>query len=78
MKVIKASELGTYLYCRRAWWYRRQGVESSNQNELQAGETYHHQHSSKVWQASLLRLAGWLFVILAMILFVIYITLSWL
>ena len=78
MKVVKASELGTYLYCRRAWWYRRQGIESINQTELQAGELFHDQHSSKVWQSSLLQLAGWAFVILAMIFFVIYITLSWL
>ena len=37
MSVIRSSDIGSYLYCRRAWWYKKQGVESINQAELAAG-----------------------------------------
>ncbi len=37
MPIIRASDIGSYLYCRRAWRYRKDGVESENQAELAAG-----------------------------------------
>lgn len=51
---IKASEIGEYLYCRRAWWFRQQGQASANQAALQAGGQAHAAHGRS------LRLAGWL------------------
>lgn len=45
-KVISASEIGNYLYCRRSWWYALQGIEGENQNALAAGKT-HHQHMGR-------------------------------
>lgn len=65
---IKASEIGEYLYCRRAWWYRLQGVPSANQAALQAGTLAHAAHGRGLRQAAALRLlalamallAGWL------------------
>lgn len=38
---ISASELNEYLYCRRAWWYRRSGVESAAVTRLDAGTDSH-------------------------------------
>ena len=41
MKTINASDLGAYLYCQRAWWYRKEGVESGNQDAMAAGTRHH-------------------------------------
>lgn len=45
---IKASELGEYLYCQRAWWYRLQGIASRNVQELWQGTTDHLQHNRRL------------------------------
>ncbi len=54
---IKASELGEYLYCQRAWWYRLQGYQSGNVQELAQGTAEHLQHGRGLrwasWQRSL-------------------------
>jgi hypothetical protein len=57
--MIRASEIGSYMYCRRAWWYRRQGVQSQNQAELAAGTEIHAQHGGRVMLAGLLQLLGY-------------------
>jgi CRISPR/Cas system-associated exonuclease Cas4 (RecB family) len=76
MSVIRASDIGNYLYCRRAWWYRKQGVESSNQAELNAGTDLHRQHGRKVLAASLLRTFALFLVLIALVLLAIYFTLQ--
>jgi hypothetical protein len=54
--VIRASEIGQYVFCRRAWWlYRVCGYRSSNQAALAAGVEYHAWHgraaaASQRWQ----------------------------
>ena len=63
--IIRASDIGSYLYCRRAWWYRKQGVESENQAELASGTELHVQHGRKVMAAGLLQLAGYLLLLAA-------------
>ena len=74
-KVIRVSEIGTYLYCCRAWWYRRQGVESENQTELATGTELHRQHGRKVLAAGLLRTLGLLLLLTALVLLVAYLVL---
>jgi hypothetical protein len=66
MRTIRASEIGTYLYCRRAWAYRRQGIEPENQAELAAGTGAHAQHARTVFSAGLLRLAAGLLLLIAL------------
>lgn len=47
--IIRASELGEYVYCARAWWLRReQGVESRNVAAMQSGRAAHDQHGRVV------------------------------
>ncbi|MEW5939435.1 MAG: hypothetical protein AB1750_07230 [Chloroflexota bacterium] len=74
MRTIRASEIGTYLYCRRAWWYRKTGVESANQVELATGTSLHRQHGRKVLAAGLARTLGLLLLLLALIFLVAYLT----
>jgi CRISPR/Cas system-associated exonuclease Cas4 (RecB family) len=72
--VIKASEIGSYLYCKRAWWYRKQGVESENQSEMAGGTEMHVQHGRKVMAASLLQTAGFILLLTAIALMVMQLT----
>jgi len=65
MKVISASELGAYLYCKRAWSYQKRGLASQNQAELESGSAYHRRHGRKVRLAALLKAAAFLFFLLA-------------
>jgi CRISPR/Cas system-associated exonuclease Cas4 (RecB family) len=64
-RVVRASEIGSHLYCRRAWWYRRQGVESENQAELASGTELHRQHGRKVMAAGMLQIAGYVLLLVA-------------
>ena len=74
VKVIRSSDIGNYLYCRRAWWYRQQGFESENQAELTSGTELHRVHGRKVMAAGLTRTLGFLLLLLALVLFVAYCT----
>lgn len=75
-QIIRASEIGSYLYCRRAWWYRKQGVESENQAELASGTDLHRRHGRSVIAASLLQIAGFLLLLAAAALLVAWLTTS--
>jgi CRISPR/Cas system-associated exonuclease Cas4 (RecB family) len=54
--VIRASEIGQYTYCPRAWWLQNVvGVDSVNTAELQHGEEVHEHHGQSVWWSGALR-----------------------
>lgn len=68
-RIIRASEIGQYRYCSRAWWLGSiLGVSSSNTRELAAGEQHHQQHGRTVWLSSTLRWVALGLLILAAIL----------
>jgi len=74
MAVIRSSDIGTYLYCRRAWWYKKQGVESVNQTELAAGTELHQKHGRQVLASTLTRTVGLILLMIALVMLVAYCT----
>ena len=66
LRTIRASELGNFIFCRRAWWYQTQGVASRNQTELEGGNTFHRQHGREVMLSGLLRVLGWILLLAAL------------
>ena len=72
--LIRASEIGSYLYCRRSWWYRKLGVESENQSEMAMGTELHRQHGRSVIAAGLFRTLGLILMLAGFVLLVAYLT----
>ena len=71
---IRASEIGSFLYCRRAWWYASQGTESTNQDQLDWGQRYHQRHSRTVLKAGCLRFVGYGLLLGAFVSWAVYLT----
>ncbi|MCL4266536.1 MAG: hypothetical protein KJ069_25300 [Anaerolineae bacterium] len=68
---IRASEISTYLYCRRAWWLkRRQGAKPQNVHELQKGTAHHQQHGRTVWQSIWARRVAYMLLFMTVAFFV--------
>ncbi len=74
MRTIRASEIGTYLYCQRAWWYQRQGVQSENQAELAGGTELHERHGRTILMAGCLRVLAYALLLASLVLLTIVIT----
>jgi CRISPR/Cas system-associated exonuclease Cas4 (RecB family) len=68
--LIRASEIGEYVYCQRAWWlHHSQGIEPAGRERRERGRTLHTQHGQQVWFSHLLLVAGMVFLALALIVF---------
>ncbi len=66
--VIRASEIGEYVHCERAWWLGHVvGVENANRVWLDAGTERHRAHGQRVWRATLMQYAAWIFVVIAIV-----------
>lgn len=76
MRKISASEVGTFLFCERAWWYHHQGIESHNLDEMAAGSELHHQHSQAVLVSGLIQLAAYLILLGGIILLAVSLVLK--
>lgn len=58
-EIIRASEIGEYVHCHRAWWLGRvQGVENRNRRWMDAGTVQHRAHGQRVFLAVILRWAA--------------------
>lgn len=58
-QVIRASELGQYAFCAKAWWLGSvDGVPSANVREMDAGQSAHEQHGQTVQLSTWLNRAG--------------------
>ena len=73
-RTIRASEIGAYLYCRRAWWYQQNGEPSQNQAELAAGSELHYRHGRLALRLGCLRLAAYGLILAGLALLAIYLT----
>ncbi|MBI3158479.1 MAG: hypothetical protein HYZ26_02635 [Chloroflexi bacterium] len=76
MRTIRASEIGSFLYCRRAWWYQQQGTPSQNQAELAAGSALHHRHGRAVVVSGLLRALALLLLLAGLVFLAAHFTLQ--
>jgi hypothetical protein len=73
-RTIRASEIGAYLYCRRAWWYQKLGHPSQNQAEMAAGTDLHYRHGRAALRLGCLRYAAYALFLLALVLLALYLT----
>ncbi|MCI0399332.1 MAG: hypothetical protein L0332_25555 [Chloroflexi bacterium] len=65
-RVIQASEIAEYVYCRRAWWLRRTiGAEAPQVEEMTAGTAYHRAHGAAVDRANVVQQTALVLVFLA-------------
>ena len=66
-RTVRASEIGSFMYCQRAWWYQRQGIQPMNQEALDTGSEFHSIHAGQSRTAFLIRLAAWIIFFTALV-----------
>jgi len=65
-RIIRASEVGEYVYCARAWWLRRvRGLAPGDEERLVSGRDFHAEHGRLALCARSLRRVAILLAILA-------------
>lgn len=70
MALIRASEVGDYVYCARSWWLRRvAGEEPAGQERRELGTAMHASHSRGVALGGLALWAGLIALAAGLILF---------
>jgi hypothetical protein len=74
MRTVRASEIGAYLFCQRAWWYQKSGQPSQNLGEMAAGSELHYRHGRAALGVGCLRTAAYALIVLALALAAIYFT----
>ncbi len=73
-RTLRASEVSQFAFCRRAWWYARQGALSSNLEIQDQGTAWHESHGRAVLAAGCLRTLGWVFLGATLVATVAYLT----
>jgi hypothetical protein len=76
MRIIRASDIGSYLFCQRAWWYQQQGISTENIAELAGGRELHQQHGRTVIASGLMRAMAYLLLLAGLILLAVYLTIK--
>ena len=72
MKTLRASEIGAFLYCKRAWWYQRQGFQTENLADLAGGIQIHKRHEQAVIASGCIRTLAYALLLLAFALLTAY------
>lgn len=66
--LVRASDIGAWSYCNRAWWLANvRGVEHQHPEQLARGVQAHRQHGLGVQQARQLANIGFLLLLLAIV-----------
>jgi hypothetical protein len=76
MRTIRASEIGTYQFCQRAWWYGNQGEQPDNIAQMEAGSEIHYRHSHSVIKGGCLRTIAYGLMLLALALLIAHISIQ--
>jgi hypothetical protein len=67
LPIIRASEMGEYVYCARAWWLRRVGgLEPAGRARREHGVALHHRHGRAVAGSRALLVLGGLLAVAAL------------
>ncbi|MCA1849756.1 MAG: hypothetical protein LC672_01555 [Acidobacteria bacterium] len=75
---VRASGMGEYVFCARAWWLRREGVAPTRGGEARAeGTRWHEGHGRSVARAKRLRLVSAACAYLALALAALLVLLWW-
>jgi hypothetical protein len=76
-RFVRASEIGEYEFCARAWWLGRVlGREHENPHQLDAGRRDHAGHGRGVNLAGVLQQAGLILVLTALVVVVLLVLLG--
>ncbi|HEX8709004.1 MAG TPA: hypothetical protein VF723_12225 [Pyrinomonadaceae bacterium] len=68
-KTIRASEVGEYVFCARAWRLRLDGhAPTAGQHAREAGDRWHRAHGQSVTRAERLRRIAFILFLLALLL----------
>jgi len=69
LPIIRASEVGEYVYCAHAWWLRRvAGIEPAGRERREHGTALHRRHGRAVAGSQLLVTLGVALVLMAALL----------
>ena len=74
MRPIRASEISSFLFCKRAWWYQQKGTISSNVEELAEGTELHYRHGRAVLASGLFRILAYFLLLIAIVFLTISVT----
>ncbi len=73
-RTIRASEISTFIFCQRAWWYQRNNIETMNTPDLVNGVDFHKDHWIKTNSYHFLRKSACGLLLVAFALFIISLT----
>lgn len=70
-RILRASEIGEYVFCHRAWWLHRvKGLESANRAQMLSGVALHVDHGLSIQRAGRLQRGAFVLLALAILLLV--------
>jgi hypothetical protein len=78
LRTIRASEIGTFIYCQRAWRLQQRGEPNQNQVELASGAAIHEKHGQVVLVTGCLRILAFGIIFLALALLAYSLTIRFL